>query len=551
MISLLIVAIVALGTYNAWQFAMTGYWKLREAQFPDGDILGTAHHARIKRLHNRYLSVWMIPVGVTALIFTLTDEWYWAGFDIHGMLRPLVLTATGIVTWRAITMDVDLVAGRTYTAQRFLMGLAWLGIWFHAAFVVPLIFIGVTWLRSNYHHQHLALRTMIMFAACLGGHSITQQVGPELGLATTSDATAPVLFMMLCVCASHYFVPGIAKLKLGPRWYSWMLENRLHAISISAYLWGWLRFLPEAKVISFVKRIRPFDRVFQVTTLLLEVGAVLMLFNQTSCLVLLTAYAVFHMSVAALSGIFFWQYIVVDLLLAWTVWTLPESVADSLFGVPQGLVAATILITFPRKARVWAPFKLAWWDTTFACRVCYEVSGQSGSRYGLYNNFMCPNERIFGQTYGDCISSDLRISGHIGETSRYECFKAINAAGQDVGALRTAKTDYGKSVYCAEREAVHDEHLKTFIHNFNAGHRKRVVPLWMKAPGGQLFYWGALPSFTGQEPIAKLNIVYREYYFDGVRVTVVTDRHIKTLTWHEVSLSTAADEANCERTKAA
>ena len=146
MISLLIVAIVALGTYNAWQFAMTGYWKLREAQFPDGDILGTAHHARIKRLHNRYLSMWMIPVGVTALIFTLTDEWYWAGFDIHGMLRPLVLTATGIVTWRAITMDVDLVAGRTYTAHRFLMGLAWVGVWFHAAFVVPLIFIGTfTW----------------------------------------------------------------------------------------------------------------------------------------------------------------------------------------------------------------------------------------------------------------------------------------------------------------------------------------------------------------------------------------------------------------------
>lgn len=118
-------------------------------------------------------------------------------------------------------------------------------------------------------------------------------------------------------------------------------------------------------------------------------------------------------------------------------------------------------------------------------------------------------------------------------------------------ALRKAKTDYGKSVYCAASEAVHDEYLKTFIHNFNAGHRKRLVPLWMKAPGGQLFYWGALPRFTGQEPIAKLNIVYREYYFDGVRVTVVTDRHIKTFTWHEVSLSTAANEANCVRTKAA
>ena len=63
--------------------------------------------------------------------------------------------------------------------------------------------------------------------------------------------------------------------------------------------------------------------------------------------------------------------------------------------------------------------------------------------------------------------------------------------------------------------------------NFNAGHRKRLFPVWLKAPGGQLFYWGELPRFRGQDPIDELVIHYREHYFDGWRVVRVTDRVVK------------------------
>ena len=65
-----------------------------------------------------------------------------------------------------------------------------------------------------------------------------------------------------------------------------------------------------------------------------------------------------------------------------------------------------------------------------------------------------------------------------------------------------------------------------FLQNFNAGKRKRVCPSWLKAPGGQLFHWGKLPRFTGQEPIDELVARYREEYFDGHRIVQVTDRVI-------------------------
>ena len=134
----------------------------------------------------------------------------------------------------------------------------------------------------------------------------------------------------------------------------------------------------------------------------------------------------------------------------------------------------------------------------------YEVQGRSGARYGLYNDFMCPNERIFGQVYGGFLSDEKRINGHIGETVRREQFDALNAVGEDLSRLDRVKEELGQSLYDAHLAAVHDQYMTAFLRHFNARHRKRVVPVWLKAPGGQLYYWGELPRFTGQEPVAGL-----------------------------------------------
>ena len=63
--------------------------------------------------------------------------------------------------------------------------------------------------------------------------------------------------------------------------------------------------------------------------------------------------------------------------------------------------------------------------------------------------------------------------------------------------------------------------------------RKRVCPVWLKAPGGLLRYWGTLPRFTGQEPIEKLIVRYREQYFDGERIHLVTDKIVREYSPHQ------------------
>ena len=86
-----------------------------------------------------------------------------------------------------------------------------------------------------------------------------------------------------------------------------------------------------------------------------------------------------------------------------------------------------------------------------------------------------------------------------------------------------------KVLWWVRRAARREQYLTTFLRQFNAGHRKSVVPLWLKAPGGQWFYWGKLPRFKGQEPIEELVVHYREQYFDGERIHLLIDQPVKTL----------------------
>ena len=188
----------ALLSFNLWQLAITGYLKLPPMQFPAKDILGDSHQAHLARIKRRLLSTWTIPLCLTVLALVLTPWWRWDTIDAYNLLRPIILFASGIMTWRAITMDVELATGTSYPVCRVLIVLAWIGVWFHPGFLILLLHTGITWLRSNYHHQHLQIRMMLMFLACLGALPFLSVVGPLLNTAEVIEFSTPVLFLFLC-----------------------------------------------------------------------------------------------------------------------------------------------------------------------------------------------------------------------------------------------------------------------------------------------------------------------------------------------------------------
>ena len=111
--------------------------------------------------------------------------------------------------------------------------------------------------------------------------------------------------------------------------------------------------------------------------------------------------------------------------------------------------------------------KLGWWDSPLIARPIWEVRGQSGKWYGLYNDFMCPHESLFGKRYGWFLVRDRRITDHLGEVRSFEIFRALTNA-KDSADISLIKERFGTDPYDADESQKHHLYLKRFIENFNA-----------------------------------------------------------------------------------
>jgi len=130
-----------------------------------------------------------------------------------------------------------------------------------------------------------------------------------------------------------------------------------------------------------------------------------------------------------------------------------------------------------------------------------------------------------------------RVNEHIGEAATQEIANAIISSGGNKDQLDQVKVQYGVSYYNRSWELEYDRYMRAFWVNFNKGRQKSICPWWLKAPGDQLFYWGKLPAFTGQEPVVELSVFYREEFFDGKKIYPFCNDLLKTLEFNPDSIS--------------
>ena len=148
------IAVFALLTFKLWMRVICNELS---TGFASEDIFREAHHEQVERARRRFLNPIFPPLGLMLILLALTPWQHWKNVDPDHVFRPIILTSSGIVTWRAISMDIDLATGNASMFHRLLMLLTWIGVWFHPAFLILLLHTGITWLRSYYHHQHLAI----------------------------------------------------------------------------------------------------------------------------------------------------------------------------------------------------------------------------------------------------------------------------------------------------------------------------------------------------------------------------------------------------------
>jgi hypothetical protein len=485
------------------------------------------------RLASRLLERLGLSSRAIALIWLalgagLAPLWGWSRVVNAPLLSPCAVGLVALLAWPAITRDWDPVTGKPERLERLalllaVVGSGWSpGLWFSAALLLAFPF------DSWEHHSAFPMRLV----QALGGHLLLALLPwhrlPEPFSTLFSDASS-LVFLLLVIQISHYWITALAKAWLGPRWYSWVTENRLHYLAASAYSWGWARFWPWQQWRKVVLAVQRYERPFQVFAFTLELGAPLALLSRASAVGFGLGWAAFHVGVFLVSGLLFWEWILVDLLLSVLVLRLPEAVAHGALGGGRLLAGLAVMGLFPLRHKLWKPMPLGWFDTPFTQRIHWLAVGRSGQRYGVYNNLMSPHERLYGKVHGCFLVPLPVLTYQLGEVWKPALRDAIVAAGPNLERLAPVREQFGIRPHSAALTAHHVAYLSRFFYELNRGAPKSVLPrslAWLKAPGGQIYHWGDLPAFSGQEAVARVELWYREEYFDGTELVRLVEEQV-------------------------
>ncbi len=453
-------------------------------------------------------STLVLTVGVAAGTVFVPWEVSYEAFP----LQIFACVQAVMLAWKSATEDIDVAANRAHWPERALLVATAVGAWFSPLWIALQLQIITTPFHGWKHHGTLPLRAMQLAVAFIVAATAMTPFG--YGPETTSGFLL-LLFMMI---GSHYVITAVAKGLLGPKWYSWMTENKLHHVVASAYVWGWARFLPESLWKRFVAVCKKVESPLQVVTFVAEGLVPLVLLDPMLALALLFTLSCFHVGVFLTTGIFFWEWIVTNALSIWLIYVMDPVVVDAAFGLWPFLGGVFLMGLFPLRGRLWAPTPLGWWDTPLTQRVQWIVRGASGQLYGLHNNFMCPHERLYGRVHGCFMIDEPVFTYHLGEVWKRDLRDRIREVRENPAVIDDIRRDFAISVLEPKQTEQHITYLKRFLGRINEGRRKFVFPKalrWLKAPGGQFYYWGDLPRYRGQEPAAEVEVWYHEQYWDG------------------------------------
>lgn len=116
------------------------------------------------------------------------------------------------------------------------------------------------------------------------------------------------IWLAIVIIMSHYWTAAYAKFLI-----DWHKFGQIHNMFSAGYAGGWLGFLDTESISKILKITSKFDKPAMVITFAFETAVIFSLFNGTVLIVLLALASVFHITVFAVSGICFWQWMLIDI----------------------------------------------------------------------------------------------------------------------------------------------------------------------------------------------------------------------------------------------
>jgi len=460
-------------------------------------------------------------VGALLLVFIVSCYFCalarpWGALENSLALRLITGVAALALTWPYLTTHYNFRTESYYALDRVLILLFLIAFYFRPLAVIPLLLVTVPMIWTHdagigpfpWEFAGLPLRVLCLFFVW---HAYT--------VCTGAPQSRPFFFLLLCIIAGHYWIPGNIKLRGG-----WLLENEVFYLLPSTYANGWLAFLQPDTITSITETVALFNFPMKAATILLECGCLFLLVGRKyTALPFLFLFPCFHIGVVFLSGICMWQWALIEITTA--VVLLRYTQTAPLPSFTRGhLVASVVLIGL---SPLWLnSARLAWFDTPVNYVLRFDAVAEDGTRQNLSPQFFAPYDMQFtfsGFRYAVTDQPLLPITW--GATDKYTAKALIDAP--DKTAIFTVEQEYGRLQH--DPAATENLHLFLFnyVYHYNQNpNRMRRLPLISPPPA--LITFPRANGYTGNAPIKRVEVSHITSYYD--RNTYREIRHLPLFT---------------------
>ena len=473
------------------------------------------YFAFLKHIFTSWYLLFVITSAFSLFMFRKNLFCSWTDFPKGKLIRFLVIIASGTLTWVFATYNYNLYYDQGHYFDRFLLFIFLLSVYWRPIFVLPFltILLPIIWQFTvlqgfSFAIPFLPIRLLTLFSTFFLIYLFVKKL-----------PIADFVFLTGCLIATHYWVPGFAKLRP-----NWILYDQLYFLVPATYANGWLGFLDSQTISLITQKLGYFNIPLKILTLMFEFGSMFFFLNRHSVKFFLCGWVFFHLGIFFVTGIFFWVWILLDGAFLYLFLKKDGISTLPIFNLKYLIVSMILIIS----GSLWSkPVVLAWFNVPVTYTYRFEAETEGGKTYKLPPKFFAPFDYQF--TLGSFAYLDNKplISVVWGASSGASIGKQIMKLDSDK-LLFSFEEQNGKVYFDEKSKEAFNLFIKQYIQNWNKHFSNETYLSYIEAPR---FLWTFPTSASfeqSKQPIKRIKVIqvmsfYNHGKYGEIRKTMVNE----------------------------
>jgi hypothetical protein len=447
-------------------------------------------------------------------VFTLFAGWN--AIEDGASLRLWVMSVTGVAAWALSSYANNLYVDQMHVAERVIVIGLWLMIAWRPVFVFPFVLVAVAVAGQfvvplgffSWTEMDVVLRFPVLFGAWWVVRTLTGERRSDL-----------LIFGWCCLLATTYWTSGLGKLRVG-----WLTHPHLDLLFLGATANGWLSFLDPATVQHAAVILSHLAWPLMLLTLVLECGALIMLFRRWSLVGFLSLAIIFHLGVFAITGIFFWKWILCDAFLL-TYLLRGQQVERLAIFTPTSLaVSVAAIVAGP----LWvSSVNLTWFDTPLTYSIRFEGVDTLGAAHELPAGFFRPfTEALVLQTF-PYLTPNAQLTQAMGVTMDRQLAESLEASRSAEEVLALEATAARRVDPAAS--AAFDEFVSRYAAHARCGADRDPPVLRVLGAPRHLWTFPLQESLPCGVALGSVRVFELTSFYDGTSVRLMRRQLLRTI----------------------